>query len=210
MRKRRYWTADEEARLAELYANTPTVDLCAMLDRTDRTIYNKAIELGLKKSPEFIRAEAVKRLTGPRSVACRFQKGVTPWNKGARYVAGGRSPETRFKEGHKPHTWKPVGSERIDKDGYITRKVSDTGVKRDDWKLVHVYVWEQANGAIPAGHAVVFKDGNKQNAVLENLELVSRVELMRRNTVHRLPKELAELAQLRGVLNRQINKRVEK
>lgn len=210
MKKRRYWTPDEEAKLSVMYATTPTADLCVLFGRTDRTIYNKAIALGLKKSRELVRAEAVKRLTGPRSVACRFQKGLTPWNKGTHYVAGGRSPETRFKEGHKPQTWKPIGAERIDKDGYLVRKVADTGVKRDDWKLVHVHVWEQANGPVPAGHALVFKDGDKQNIALENLELVSRVELMRRNTVHRLPKELAEIAQLRGVLNRQINKRMEK
>jgi hypothetical protein len=204
---RRYWTAEEEAELAARYADTPTAELCVLFGRSDRTIYNKVNALGLKKSPALIREQAKSRLTGPRSVACRFKNGLTPWNKGAQFVAGGRSPETRFKPGNKPQTWKPVGAERIDKDGYLVRKVSDTGIKRDDWKLVHVHVWEQMNGAVPKGFALVFKDGNRRNAGIENLELVSRMELMRRNTVHRLPKEIAELAQLRGALNRQINRR---
>jgi hypothetical protein len=191
------------------YPHMKTASVATKLGRTERQVYNKAIALGLKKSPEYLASPEACRLRAGDNVGAktRFRKGLAPWNKGASFVAGGRSPETRFKPGHVPHTWKPIGSERISKDGYLVRKVSDTGIKRDDWKLVHVHVWEQRNGAVPKGFALVFKDGDRKNAVIENLELVSRMELMRRNTVHRLPKEIAELAQLRGALNRQINLR---
>jgi hypothetical protein len=44
---------------------------------------------------------------------------------------------------------------------------------------------------------------------LGRLELISRAENMRRNSYHtRYPKEVAQLIQLRGALNRQINKRL--
>ena len=52
------------------------------------------------------------------------------------------------------------------------------------WELVHQRVWRAAHGAVPAGHAVVFKDGDKRNTKLGNLELVTRAELMRRNSIH--------------------------
>jgi hypothetical protein len=103
-----------------------------------------------------------------------------------------------------PHTWRPLGTERISKDGYLERKVTDLqGVK--NYRAVHLLNWEAVNGPLPAGHAVVFKDGNKHNVALDNLELITRAELMRRNTRHRLPPELNAVIQLRGVLNRIIN-----
>lgn len=54
---------------------------------------------------------------------------------------------------------------------------------------------------------MAFKDGNKQNCDISNLELVSRIEMMKRNTIHNLPSDLKELVQLKGRLNKQINKR---
>lgn len=41
----------------------------------------------------------------------------------------------------------------------------------------------------------------------DSVELITRQELMKRNTLHRYPKPIAQLIQLRGALNRQINKR---
>ena len=42
---------------------------------------------------------------------------------------------------------------------------------------------------------------------LDNLECITRRENMARNTVHNLPKPLAETIQLLGALNRQIRRR---
>ena len=39
---RRYWSADEEQRLRELYPDTPMPELKAALNRTDLQIYAKA------------------------------------------------------------------------------------------------------------------------------------------------------------------------
>lgn len=138
-----------------------------------------------------------------------FKKGHATWNKGMTGLQIG-GIETRFKPGNKPHGWKPIGSERIDKDGILMRKYSDTGIKRDDWKPVHVHIWEEINGKVPKGSAVIFDDGNKRNFEIENLKCLTRAELMQRNSVHRFPKEIQRLCQLRGALNRQINKRTEK
>jgi hypothetical protein len=72
---------------------------------------------------------------------------------------------------------------------------------------VHVRTWVAAHGPIPLHHAIVFRDGDRMHCALQNLELVSRVELMRRNSVHRLPPALQGAIQLRGALVHRINNR---
>jgi hypothetical protein len=59
----------------------------------------------------------------------------------------------------------------------------------------------------PKGMALIFKDGNKLNCEIENLELVSRKDLMLRNNVHQYGPEIAQLVQLRGAITRQINRK---
>ncbi len=77
---------------------------------------------------------------------------------------------------------------------------------------MHRLVWIAANGPVPEGHIVVFKPGRRTTELKEitpdAVELITRVENMRRNTVHaKYPRELARLVQLRGVLSRQINRK---
>ncbi|BES72193.1 hypothetical protein RE428_32110 [Marinobacter nanhaiticus D15-8W] len=192
------WTAQQIEWLKALYPDTSNAQIANMLGRDLLSIRNKAVKLGLRKSDEYM-------ATNP---GC-FHAEQKPWNKGKRWVAGGRSGETRFKKGGKPHTWNPVGHERLTKDGIWQRKVTDTGCTPRDYVAIHKLVWEEHNGPVPKGHIVVFKDGNRENFDPANLECISRKENMRRNSVHRLPKEVAELVQIMGALNRQINKRAQ-
>jgi hypothetical protein len=106
----------------------------------------------------------------------RFVKGCKTWNKGLHYTAGGRSAETRFKPGRRPHTYKPIGTETWRSDGYLWRKVADTKPSRFGWRQVHRILWEEANGPIPKDRNVVFKDGDRTNITLDNLMLVSRAQ----------------------------------
>lgn len=203
---RRVWTDAAVALLRELYPNTRTRDLVGILDASERQIYSKASTLGLTKSAEYLASEDSGRLRGQRGVASRFQKGATPWNKGMTGLhIGGEA--TQFKPGNMPHNWHPIGHERLCDGGYLQRKISDTRNTRRDYVNVHWLVWFAAGNTIPKGHALVFRDGNRQNFALENLELVTRAELMRRNSYHtNYPKEVGELIQLRSALNRKINR----
>jgi hypothetical protein len=141
--------------------------------------------------------------------AHRFPKGNVPWNAGLNgWTAGGRSAETRFKPGAKPHTWVPIGTEQL-RDGYLWRKVTDNG-GRHDWRQVHVMLWEQHNGPIAKGLILVFRDRNKQNIQIDNLELITRAENCRRNSIHRYPPELKQaIRQLARVKRRIEEKRNE-
>ena len=67
-----------------------------------------------------------------------------------------------------------------------------------------------ANGQVPDGYNIIFRDGNTLNCVLENLECISDSELMRRNTIHNLPVEVQELIHLKAQLTRAINSTIKR
>jgi hypothetical protein len=216
--QRKPWLPAELELLRERYPDTVTAELAQQLGRSLSTVYQKAAKLGLAKLPEFIADTARQRSSQPGhgSQCTRFAPGLTPWNKGKPHPARGNSAKTQFRAGQLNGRARqlvvPVGSYRVNGDGYLDQKVSDQpGPQTLRWKAVHRLVWEAKHGPVPPGHAVVFLPGRKTTEVeritLDALELVTRQTLMRRNTVQNLPKPLAQLAQLRGALNRQINRR---
>lgn len=206
------WSAEEIELLEYCYEDTATAELAQLLGRPIGTVYQAAAKRGLKKSDEFMASPAACRLRRGDEVGkqYRFKPGIVPHNKGLRRPgwAPGRMRETQFRKGHKPQTWRPVNSTRYSKDGYLQLKVTDTGYSSRDWVGVHILLWEEAHGPVPASHAVCFKDGDKENIELPNLELLSRGELMRRNTIHNLPKPLVEVIMLNGALKRKIRRKL--
>lgn len=215
---RRNWTEADLEILRERYANTPTAELAQLLRRSASTVYQKALGMGLRKSADYLASAAAGRLQrdGSAGVQYRFQKGHVPANKGQRRPGWGpgRMKETQFRKGERHGTaknnWKPIGTELINRDGYLVRKISETGLQRHKWRPVHLLLWEEHHGKVPADHAVVFRNGDRMDVRLENLELLTRQQLMARNTVHNLPKAIAQVIQLRGALIRQINRRAKK
>ena len=210
----RTWTACDRRTLRALYPHKPTADVARLLNRPAHAVYSMAGLLGLHKTAAYLASPAACRLRRGDNVGApyRFQKGHAPANKGLRRPgwSAGRMAETMFRKGgERPHTWVPVGTVVIGHDGYRKRKVSDNRklASRFNWRFVHVLVWEKKHGPVPRGHAVAFKNGDKADIHLRNLELVSRREMMRRNSVHRLPKALVQVVQLRGAIVRQINRR---
>ena len=206
-----FWTAEQEEVLRARYPHEKSEKIAADLGKPVHKIYAKANRIGLKKTPEYLASPDAQRLRSGDNVgaAYRYPKGHVPFNKGVKGVCYEGCKPTQFKPGRLPHTWTQIGTERLSKEGYLQRKITDTGVTRRDYVAVHHLLWIEHNGPIPAGHAVAFKDGNKQRISLDNLELVSRAELMRRNSYHNnYPKEVAQLIQLRGALQRKINRRI--
>lgn len=208
-----HWTQKEADLLTRLYPDTSTKEIAKRLGISIKRIYTKAAQLGLKKSSTYLASPDAYRFRKGDGVGSttRFKPGQTPWNKGKKGLNIG-GIETQFKPGHRggkaAELYRQIGSERISKDGYIQRKINDDMPMHRRWRMVHIINWEAANGPLPKGHAIAFKDGNKQNVALENLEIVTRAELMRRNSYHEnYPKEVAQLVQLRGAITRQINKR---
>ena len=189
----RTWTPAEDRTLRVLYPEFSARHIAQVLGRTKAAVKGRTNMLGLRKSAN----------------SGRFKPGhvgyVAP--KGTR-----NSPRTEFKKGNKPQTWVPIGSETTDREGYLKRKVSDerTEASRFNWRFVHRMVWEEHHGPIPRGHKIVFRDGNKQNIVIENLELVTYREAMRRNTIQRYPADLVQTMQLLGKVRKRIKRTEEK
>ncbi len=189
------WSPEDDADMRRLYPVNEIRVLEKLFGRAEKAITARAHKLGLTKADGY---------TPPRR-GC-FEKGQQPWNKGIPFSPPG-SEKGRFKPGQKPHTWQPIGSERETKEGYLQRKMTDTGCPPHDWVEVQRIVWEEHFGPIPDGHVVLFKDGDKRNFDHQNLELISRAENMSRNSYHRYGPEIAQLYQLKGALSRKINRR---
>jgi hypothetical protein len=206
MGQRQYWNEEEERLLAQLYPDLPTWQVAQRLKRTESQIYNKVNGMGLCKSDAFKNSPSSGRLRpgDSRGAATRFKKGHITWNKGKSYRAGGRSAETQFKPGYNAPNKAPIGAHRI-ADGYLQRKISDTGYPPRDWRGVHILLWEVCHGRpLPKGHALIFRDGDRSNIRISNLELLTRGELMRRNSIHRYPPELKHTIRVVAKLKRKI------
>jgi len=217
---RHVWLEWEKEFLRLNYADNRTDVLAEVLGRPVHKVHAAAQRMGLKKSDAWLSGEDAGRLRhgGEVGAMTRFQKGHTTWSKGTKGLAG-QHPNSRanqFKPGRlaqEAHNYLPIGSHRIRADGYLERKVTDDPslYPARRWVSVHRLVWEEAHGPIPEGHVVCFRPGRRttelERITLDALELITNAELGRRNSIHRLPPELADLARLRGRLTRAINER---
>ena len=106
-----------------------------------------------------------------------YRKGDVPWNKGK-----GMSEEVKekvkgtwFKKGEIPKNQRPIGSTRIDKDGYKLIKIAEP----NKWALYHRYLYEKAHGEkLKKNEAVIFADGDRTNFDIDNLVKVNRTNLL--------------------------------
>jgi hypothetical protein len=163
-RKLHYYTADQLDWLRELYPQMPCKPLTRLFNETFRADITSTAMHGT-----LLRYKIASGRTG------RFEKGLTPYNKG---MTGLRhSPATEFKKGSVPASTRPVGSEQYRSDGYIWVKIAEPRT----WRQKHVFLWEQHHGHRPPGHAIIFKDQNRENISLDNLLLVDRKLLLRIN-----------------------------
>jgi hypothetical protein len=214
---RKPYTADELRLLRKLFPHVSTFTLAKRLKRSVCSVNGMATKFGLHKSAEYIarlltaEGQRLRKAGEPH----RFPKGHVPANKGLRrpgYSIGrGRMQETQFKEGQRPHDWLPIGTVKMNADGYLRRKIADephagNGANSRNWEFVHKRVWEDAHGPIPKGHRIWWKDKDHTNCALENLELLNDKEHMARTTIHRMPPELKETIQMAGNLKRRIRR----
>ena len=115
-------------------------------------------------------------------VGGRFEKGSIPHNKGKKMPRKQYSAcsKTMFKPGNKPKNTDPIGTEKLLSDGYVWVKVNDKPKvpKKENWKQKHKLLWEQEYGSVPDGSVVIFKDGDSTHIELDNLECVTRSQLL--------------------------------
>ncbi len=142
--------------------------------------------------------EIPRELVEKRKQESRLKKGHTPFNKGMKrteYMSDGAIAKvraTQFKKAHSPHNTNPHGNGAIStrRDTKTGREYKYVRVEKGKWELYHRVIWEEAHGSIPDDCIVVFKDGDTNNTVLSNLELITRAENAYRNSRHHYPKEV--------------------
>lgn len=159
------------------YPDGDTALMAKALGRNINSIRLKASSLGVKKSLDFRKKEAVRL---GKNTSTQFKRGHNPHNKGAKGWFAPGAENHWFKKGHTPHNTKWDGAERISKEGYIEVRVS-----KGNYQLKHKIIWEAENGPYNGKkYCLWFKNRNRQDCRLENLELVTRSEaiIRTRNT----------------------------
>jgi hypothetical protein len=194
--------------LKEKYPNNPTHLLAEELGIPITSVYHKANQLGLKKSEEYKNSPFSGRLRPGTNIGgnTRFQKGLIPHNKGKQMNAEtyAKVSKTMFKKGNKPHNTKEIGCVNLRRDKsdipYYFIKISD-GI----WEPLHRVIWQLHNGEIPENMKITFIDGNSLNCQINNLQMVSYADLMRKNSHINIPKEILEVIKLKNKLIQKIN-----
>jgi len=200
------WTHEQEQYLKENFANTSTQVLADVLGFSYGRTANKAFALKLKKNIELLKEHG--RVNGKKSPA-KFKKGNVPANKGKKMPAEtyAKCKATMFKKCNEPHNTKFDGAltlRKHNRDGeYVYIRVA-----KAKWKPLQTVIYEKNYGPIPEGMKVIFKDKNRFNFSIDNLECVTCAELMERNSIHRFPEELQKTIRLTAKLKKQIEKQL--
>jgi hypothetical protein len=203
---RTFWTKQEIKFLQDNYSNMLTADIATILGRPLSGVYGKANSLGIFKSKEYIAKllEYESKKLSEFGKNYQFKKGNVPYNYGQKMstILYEKCQKTMFKKGRKPHNTRNEGEESKSRDGYTYVKIAD-----NDWRLKHRVVYENVNGPIPDNHIVVFKDNNQLNFDINNLQLITKVENMQRNTIHNYPVPIQSLIKLNNKLKTKINEK---
>lgn len=173
------WNYEDEQNLKEVYHNTLNSELAVRFNKDESAVSSAAFKLGLKKTAEFMRFHALKTA---------FKKGHEPENKGKKQIeymspeAIERTKKTRFKKGNMPHNTKDGPGEisiRYDKNNTPYQFIC---IEYGKWLALHTYNWNKVHGKVPKGYCLWFKDGDTMNPDVSNLECITRMENIRRNS----------------------------
>jgi hypothetical protein len=207
------FTPEEDQYIRDNYLTQFLREMGEHLGRTEGTIKGRMDRLGIKL-PESIKQKRLEKsfkdLEESGKIS-RFPKGNIPVNKGKKM-----SPEmyekckgTMFKPGQVPatcvHFGKPYLYERI-RDG-ITERLWFIQEATNTRSAYLAYLCRQ-NGIDLTGKKPILKPGfdHSRAPTIEDIMIVTNAENMRRNSLHRYPPEVVKLCQLKGALQRQINK----
>lgn len=127
------------------------------------------------------------------------EPGFVPWNKGMKgYLASENCKKTWFKQedllqrgkdnigkpqgGHEATKWMVCSTDELENYKNSQKKIGQRH-KRISYAQ---WVLKKAGIEIPKGYIVYHKDGNYANNKIENLEIISRGELLKRNHIKSL------------------------
>lgn len=184
----RKWTPAKIATLRALYPNTDTHEVAAATGMTHRACMVKACELKIKKE-----RGAKRTWTAHTKLPPTWGFGEDP----GRYNRGKPSPRRQ-----------PLGAEFVTLKDETFVKVALTGKKNHDWRLKQRVVWEKHNGRkLEPQEVISFRDGDAFNFDPSNLVLRTKEEVILDNSIHNLPREIAELHRAKGQIIRAVRRK---
>lgn len=158
----RAFKISEEKFIRENYGSKPIREIAQHLGRRKSVVMHHIRLMGLELTPE--QRERIKQ-------KYNFKKGQPSHNKGK----AGKPNQASFKPGNTPANALHDGAITIrQKQGEKPYMFYRVGAAK--WVYLHRYVWERANGPIPAGHVIRFIDGDTMNCELINLKLTTQGE----------------------------------
>ena len=189
-------TGSELRYLTSRYPHISTRAIAEFLGLSVRAVYAHANALGIKKSQEFLMSERSGRLNKKLAEVgrrYRFKKGHVPANKGSKMSPAVREriKHTWFKKGHEPYNTKHDGYISIRKDSH-GRPYAHIRLSKGKFDLLHRHIWQQHYGPVPEGKIIVFKNGSTYDFRIENLEMITQEENMRRNSRHNYPLDIQQ------------------
>jgi hypothetical protein len=199
------WTPYQLDKLKELYPTCDTADdLVKIIGRNVGSIYNKAFSLNLKR----LTNKGNKNL-GIFGEKFRFKKGHKTWNKGFKGLSiGGK--ETQFKKGNLPPQTRYFGQPyfyKLIRNGHINKFWFIQKLGSNERLNYARYIWEQEYGTIPKDSIIFYVNGVDETKppTISDLGIMSKSENLKRNTIHRYPKELRLSMRLLKKLKREIH-----
>lgn len=195
------WTEEKINQLKEMYQYASMKEIENHFGCDRYSVYGACDRHGIKRPADFLKAHVYN--VKPNEPT-QFKPGHPSWNKGKK-MRDGWGGETKFKKGMRPHNWKPEGSERISKDGYIEIKTNGK------YRCKHRIIWEDYHKEkLHPMDVVIFLDGNTQNMDINNLKKITRAEHMQRNHWVNLPKDLQEVIHLKKTITKLITENAKK
>lgn len=206
---KKVFTPSELEYIRKNYPDTVTKIIAKKFNCSLSAIYRNAHSMGLYKSEAFKNSPESQILRRNNEIGKRYQfkKGHVPINKGQQMDPSVRErvKHTFIQKGLTPHNTLH--------DGAITTRTNRKSKRQykwiridGKWEMLHVVEWVKANGVVPKGHIIVFKDRNSLNVDLKNLECITFKENMLRNTIHNLPEELKEVIHLQTRIKKKTKK----
>jgi hypothetical protein len=195
---KKLWTLAAIAYIRE-HARQDTATLAAGLARV----------FGLAVTPDQVAYAMRNHKIRTGRTATQFRPGNRPWNAGTQGLKGPSA--TSFRPGNVPANRQPLGYIRAGHDGVLEIKVAQPNPYTGSptrFVAMHRHLWEQANGPVPAGHVITFRDGDHAHTDLDNLDCVPRATLARLNQAGHgdltgpLRTQALELAKLRTGISR--------
>ena len=172
------WSEEEKQYLKDIVVGKSYKEILKLMNnRFEYTFTQKQIQ------------SAIKRFGLNTGRTGQFEKGFKPWNIG---IKGLTKPNSgQFKKGLEPINSRPIGSERLNADGYVYVKVGEPS----KWKLKHRLTYEKHYGELSKNDVILFADQDRQNFNIDNLVKVSKAQVLKLNQ-HNLISEDADLTRV--------------